>query len=91
MIPYRTSSDYERLQALLDAGQEIACIVDYRTRAGRVLREICRGRRTGIGQSKFYSFGVRGFAYGEVWLDTSDDFSTVCRSLNLKYIDPTLL
>lgn len=87
-FPYRTSRNYDRLLALLDAGHVIVCIVDYRTRDGHVTRDICRGRKIGDGHDVRYSFSARGIGYGEVWPDLDDDFTHVCRYCNLEFIDP---
>lgn len=89
-FPYRTSRDYDRLQALLDAGQVIVCIVDYHSRSGFVTRDICRGRKAGEGHDIRYSFGARGIGYGEVWPDLDDDFTRVCQCCNLEFIDPEI-
>lgn len=87
-FPYKTSRDYRRLMNLLDAGNEIVCVVDYQSGSGITTRDICRGRKMGEGEYATYSFSVRGIGYAETWKGMVDDFIFICRSVNLEFIDP---
>ena len=87
-FPYKTSRDYERLQALLDAGKVIVCLADYRFPDCDNYRDICRGRMSGADEKTRYYFSARSIDYASVWPDIEDDFARICQSANIEFIDP---
>lgn len=89
-FPYKTSRDYDRLLALLDAGHVIVCIVDYRFPDGDVARDICRGCQTGEGEDTRYMFTARGICYADIWTDIDEDFTRRCQRVNIEFIDPEI-
>jgi hypothetical protein len=91
--PYKLSTNYTELYALICEGHEIPCFVDYSFRDDDLVkyRDVCRVRR----RAEFdISFGARGIGYGDIssWHKEQgsreiDIFVELCKSLNVEFIE----
>lgn len=88
---YKTSRDYDRLFDLVEAGQRIICVIDYRFRSepasNPASRDICLARKT----SYEINISVRGMSYISIFNDMPDRkdlFKHWCAKENVAWIVP---
>lgn len=88
VICYKTSRDYKRLKALLEAGYEVVCFTTYDWGSGYEVTDVCRARFDG----ERYQISARGIEYCCYWagMHRYKSFEDACEQSKIEFIEPTI-